>query len=160
MTKENFTSLNVILDRSGSMRKIAAETIEGFNCFLAQQQKLEGEATLTLAIFDDKYELIHDCVPLKDVQPLTSEIYYARGYTSLLDAVGKTINTTGVKLAAMAEEDRPSKVLFLIMTDGQENSSVEFVGDKIKEMINHQRDKYAWNFIFIGANQDVIMAGA
>lgn len=160
MTKENFTSLNVILDRSGSMSSIAKETIEGYNSFVTEQQKLDGDAVLTLAIFDEHYELIHDCVALKDVKPLTDKVYFARGYTSLLDAVGKTINATGAKLAAMAEEDRPSKVLFLIMTDGQENASKEYFGEKIKKMINHQRDNYKWEFVFIGANQDAITAGA
>lgn len=160
MTKENLTSLNVILDRSGSMAGIIDETIEGFNSFVKDQSALDGEAYLTLAVFDDQYELIHDNIKLSDVPKLTSKEYSARGWTALLDAVGKTINATGAKLDALPEEEKPSKVLFLIMTDGAENYSKEFHANQIKEMIEHQKEKYSWEFVFIGANIDTIAAGA
>ncbi len=160
MTNPNLTSIVAILDRSGSMRGIAAETIDGFNSFIEKQREAAGQAMLTLALFDDQYELVYDGVDLKDVQPLSNKTYFARGWTALLDAVGRTINVTGAKLAAMAEEDRPSKILVLIMTDGEENYSKEFVTDRVKEMITHQRDVYSWEFVFIGANIDAIGTGA
>lgn len=141
------------------MKNLTAETITGFNTFLSDQKKVEGEATLTLATFSSDYTLVHDCTPLEKVSELTTETYRASGWTALLDALGRTINATGAKLAAMKEEDRPSKVIFVIMTDGEENYSKEFTREKIFEMITHQRDKYSWEFVFLGANQDAIKAG-
>lgn len=158
--KENFTAIAAVLDRSGSMRSIVSETIAGFNTFVERQKEADGDAILTLAIFDDNYELIHDAIPLNDVPELTSATYFARGWTALMDAVGRTINVMGARLSAMPEDERPSKVLVLIMTDGAENYSKEFDSDKIKEMISHQREVYSWEFVFIGANQDAILAGA
>jgi len=160
--RDNFTSITVLLDASGSMQPLAKETISGFNAFLTEQQALPGEAVLTLATFSYplKYRLVYDCTPLSEVQPLTPETYSPNGGTALLDAIGRTVNTLGTRLAAMKEEDRPSKVLFIIMTDGEENASLEFVHEKVMEMINHQRDKYSWEFCFMGANQDAIKAGA
>lgn len=157
--KENFASINVIIDRSGSMDKLTKDTIGGFNTFLMEQKAAPGEAIFTLAMFSDYYSLMHDCASLSEVQPLNETTYKASGGTALLDAIGRTINATGLKLAAMKEEDRPSKVIFLIMTDGDENSSEQFAHAKIMEMINHQRDKYSWEFVFIGANQDAIKTG-
>lgn len=160
MTKENFVSINVVMDRSGSMQALTKDTIGGFNAFLKEQKEVPGEAVFSLAMFSDTYELVADCVPLADVQELNEKTYRTGGMTALLDAIGKTIDATGAKLAAMKEEDRPSKVLFLIMTDGEENSSKEYVHAKVMEKINHQRDKYNWQFVFIGANQDAIQTGA
>lgn len=159
MTKENFTSINVVIDRSGSMAPLTKDTIGGFNTFLKEQKAVPGDAVLTLATFSDHYTLVHDCVPIANVEELSSKTYVTGGGTALLDAIGKTIHATGAKLSAMKEEDRPSKVIFLVMTDGEENMSKEFIRAKIMEMINHQRDTYSWEFVFIGANQDAIMAG-
>jgi hypothetical protein len=159
MTKPNFTSINVVLDRSGSMSPLQKDTIGGFNSFLNEQKLVPGEAVFTLALFDDQYELVHDCVPLASVPELTDKTYVPRGSTALLDAIGRTINATGAKLAAMNEEDRPDKVVFLIMTDGEENCSQEFAHSKIMEMIGHQRDKYSWQFLYIGAAENAIQAG-
>lgn len=159
MTKENFTSINVVIDRSGSMAPLTKDTIGGFNTFLKEQKAVPGEAVLTLATFADQYTLVHDFTPISEVQELNSKTYVAGGGTALLDAIGKTIHSTGTRLSGMKEEDRPSKVIVLIMTDGEENMSREFVRAKIMDMINHQRDKYSWEFVFIGANQDAITAG-
>lgn len=160
MPKENLTCITAVLDRSGSMSLTQKDVIGGFNSFLKEQKETPGEALFTLAMFDHAYDLVYDCVPISDVKDLDEKTYYARGNTSLLDAIGRTINAVGSKLASMNEEDRPSKVLFLIMTDGEENASREFKHSKIMEMINHQRDAYKWNFVFIGANQDAIKAGS
>lgn len=161
MTKLDYTHLICILDRSGSMGHIVDDTIRGFNKFIADQKAEPGDATLTLALFDDQYELVHDFTNLKDVPDLTTKTYFARGGTSLLDAVGKTFNSVGSKLSSMKEEDRPSKIVVLIMTDGHENSSREFKHAQIKSMIEHQKSKYSWQVIFIGAsNIDAVAAGS
>lgn len=160
MTKDNFTSIGVIIDKSGSMAHLTKDTIGGYNSFIKEQKAVPGDAVLTLALFSDKYELVHDSVPLKDVLELTEGTYKASGSTALLDAIGTTVNAMGVKLASMKEEERPSKVIVLIMTDGEENYSAQYKHDQIMNMINHQRDKYAWEFVFIGANQDAIQVGA
>jgi uncharacterized protein YegL len=154
--KDNLTQIVFILDRSGSMDSLAADTIGGYNGFIEAQKAEEGEALLTTVLFDNEYEILHDSVNLKDVKPLTEKDYYARGMTALLDAVGKTIKTVGANLAKMEEEDRPSKVIVVITTDGFENASKEFTQEQVKTMIEHQRDKYNWEFIFLGANIDSV----
>lgn len=160
MTKANFTSINVVLDRSGSMETIADDVIGGFNTFIQEQKKVPGEAIFTLAQFDDQYEVVYDCAPIADVKELTKETYVPRGSTALLDAIARTVNNVGSKLASMKEEDRPSKVIFLVSTDGQENASREFTHAKVKEMVEHQTTKYNWTFIFMGASgMDAIAQG-
>lgn len=154
--KENLTDINVVLDRSWSMFKILTATIDGFNEFLNGQKAIDGEAYLTLAQFDDQYEIVHNGVNIHDVPELTPLTFQPRGMTALYDAIGKTILATGQRLEAMKEEDRPSKVIFVITTDGEENASKEFDADKIKEMIEHQTNVYNWDFVFIGANQDAV----
>ena len=156
--KDNLTKIVFILDRSGSMQHLTSDTIGGFNGFIEQQKKEDGEALLTTVLFDDRYEVLHDNVPLEAVKPLTDKEYFARGMTALLDAVGKTINTVGGQLSAMQECDRPSKVIFVITTDGMENASREFTHAKIKEMIEHQTNVYSWQFLFLGANIDASAA--
>jgi len=152
--KENLTEIVFILDRSGSMVNVVADTIGGYNAFIENQKKEPGEARLTTVLFDDKYEVIHDAVDLREVQPLTDAQYYARGTTALMDAIGRTINNVGERLAMTPESERPSKVIFVITTDGYENDSREFTRPKIKEMIEHQTNKYNWQFMFLGANID------
>lgn len=142
------------------MTPLQMETILGFNTFLADQKKQPGEAVFTLATFSDDYRLVYDAVPLKNVPDLNKSTYNPSGWTALLDAVGNTCNQVGARLAATKEEDRPSKVLVLIMTDGEENRSRTFTHENVKDIIAHQRDKYSWEFVFIGANQDAITAGA
>lgn len=157
--KENFTSINVVIDRSGSMRRLVSDTIGGFNQFLNDQKGLPEDAVMTLCTFSTDYTLVYDFIKLEDIPDLTEKNYVVGGGTALLDALGTTINTVGNKLAAMPEDERPSKVLFLIITDGEENSSVEFSHAQIKEMVTHQKDVYNWDFVFMGANLDAIMAG-
>jgi uncharacterized protein YegL len=152
--KENLTEIVAILDRSGSMANLTKDTIGGYNNFIEEQKKLPGEANVTTVLFDNEYTLLHDRVDIKKVLPITEKEYHPMGSTALLDAVGKTINIIGVKLDAMKEEDKPSKVIVLIITDGEENSSVEFSGDVVKEMVEKQTNIYNWQFLFFGANID------
>ncbi len=155
--KENLTELVFILDRSGSMSGLEKDTIGGFNSMLEKQKKESGDAFVTTVLFDDKYELLHDRKDIKGINAITDREYYVRGSTALLDAMGTTINNIGKALSDAKEEERPGKVLFVIITDGMENSSREFSYEKIKEMVQHQKSKYAWDFIFLGANIDAIM---
>lgn len=160
MTRENLTSINVIIDASGSMRDLTKDTIGSFNTFLNEQKAVPGEAMFTLCTFNTDYRLLHDCAVLANVPNLDAKSYRPNGGTALLDAVAVTINSVGQKLATMSEEDRPSKVIFLIITDGEENSSKQYRNPAvIREMIQHQRDKYSWEFVFMGANMDAIQAG-
>ncbi len=154
--KENLTELVFILDRSGSMSGLETDTIGGFNSMLKKQKKESGEAFVTTVLFDDKYEVLHDRYDIKGVNLLTEKEYYVRGSTALLDAIGITINNIGKALSDTKEEDRPGKVLFVIITDGMENSSREFSYEKVKKMVEHQKSKYSWDFIFLGANIDAI----
>jgi uncharacterized protein YegL len=159
MTRENFTSVNVIIDRSGSMSSLAGDTIGGFNTFLADQKNVPGDVSFTLCLFSTHYQLVHDAVKLDSVPDLNTTTYRPSGNTALLDALGTTIDNVGNKLAAMSEEERPSKVIFLIITDGQENASREYTIDQVKAKVTHQSDVYNWEFVFMGANIDAISAG-
>ena len=152
--KENLSELVFILDRSGSMESMCAEAIGGFNSFLEEQKKLPGEAKLTVVLFDHEYTFLCNGQDIKSVEPLTDKIYTARGTTALLDAVGRTVDEVGKRLAATPEDQRPSKVLVAILTDGQENASSSYTKAKIQEIIKHQTDKYAWQFLFLASNQD------
>lgn len=158
--KPNHTDITIILDRSGSMASVASDTIGGFNTFLADQQKVAGTATITLNQFDDIYERVIDAKPIADAKPLDGKTFVPRGSTALLDAIGKSIVDTGKRLEAMPEPERPSKVVCVIVTDGQENASHQFTRDKIDWMIREQRDKWQWEFVFLGANQDAIATAA
>lgn len=151
--KKNLTEIIFLLDRSGSMSGLESDTIGGFNSFVKTQSKL-GDTLLTTVLFDDRYEILHNGVNAKGVV-LTEKEYYTRGSTALLDAVGKTILDVGLRLSKIEEAERPHKVIFVITTDGLENSSREFSYDKVNQMISHQREVYNWEFIFMGANIDV-----
>lgn len=137
----------------GCLRNAA---IEGFNEFLQAQQKAEGEAWLTLIQFDDQYEVWARAVPVREVKPLDHSTYQPRGSTALLDAIGRTIDEAGRRLAELPEAERPGKVIVAIMTDGLENASARYSHREIAKMIAHQRSKYSWEFLFLGANQDAI----
>lgn len=152
--RDNLTQIVCILDRSGSMSNLATDTIGGYNTFIENQKLLPGEAWVTTVLFDDMYELLLNSEDIKTVKPITEKEYFARGMTSLYDAIGKTINDVGHKLAMKADEERPSKVIVVIITDGMENSSKEYDKNRVKEMITHQSEKYSWQFIFMGANID------
>jgi len=151
--QDDLCEIAVVLDRSGSMEQTKADAEGGFNQFIADQRKEQGRCNVSLMQFDTVFETVYQGKPIAEVPKLDLR---PRGSTALLDAIGKTINTLGTCLAKTAERDRPGKVIVLIVTDGQENSSREFTYPKIDEMIRHQRDKYNWSFIFIGANQDAI----
>ena len=152
--KQGLTEIIFILDRSGSMSGLEGDTIGGYNSFLDSQRNTPGEAKVTTILFDDKYEILHNSVDIRDILPITDKEYFARGNTALLDAVGKTINDVGARLSDTDESERPEKIIFVITTDGQENSSKRFTYPKIHRMITHQREKYKWEFLFFGANID------
>jgi hypothetical protein len=150
----NLSEIIFILDRSGSMSSLEHETIIGYNRFLESQREKSGDAQITTVLFDNYYELLHDGVNIRLVEPITAAEYFTRGSTALLDAVGKTILDVSRRLSRKPQEERPGKVIFVITTDGMENSSREFSHAKIHEMIRHQQEKYNWAFIFLGANID------
>ena len=154
--KKNLTEIIFILDRSGSMDLLTEDTIGGYNSYIENQKKEDGEALVTTVLFDERYEILHDGVNIKDIKPITNKEYFARGCTALLDAVGKTITNVGARLNNTPEEERPEKVIIIITTDGKENASVEYTKAKIKEMIEEQTNKYSWQFIFLGANIDAV----
>ena len=153
MMNKNLTEIIFVLDRSGSMAGLESDTIGGFNSLVEKQCRLEGETLLTAVLFDDQYEVLWNGVNAKTVK-LTDKDYYVRGCTALFDAIGKTITDVGHRLSQTKEEERPGKVIFVIMTDGLENASCEFTHKKVREMIKHQEEKYNWEFMFIGANID------
>lgn len=153
---KDLTEIAFILDRSGSMGSIARDAIGGFNQFLADQQSAPGQARLTVVLFDDEYLLHVDQVPIAETLPLDSTTYVPRGSTALLDAIGRTIDGIGKRLAATREDQRPGKVIVAIFTDGQENASLEYTWRKVSRRIRHQQEKYGWEFLFLGANQDAI----
>ena len=159
MTRENFTSLNVIIDASGSMSSLCNDTIGSFNTYLKDQKAFPGEASLTVVTFNDHVHVTHDFVKIASVNDLSTQTYSPSGNTALLDAMGITIDKVGQRLANMQEEDRPSKVLFLIITDGFENASFKYTKSQIKSMVEHQQQVYSWSFVFMGANIDAITAG-
>lgn len=159
MTNPNLTEIICVVDRSGSMGSIRDDAVGGFNTFLAEQKKVDRPCKFTYAQFDSEYELVHNGVALHNVRPLDHTTYVPRGSTALLDAIGRTVNEVGARLQNTPEDERPGKVLFVILTDGHENSSQEFTRPQINEMITHQRDKYKWEFIFLAANQDAIKTG-
>ena len=154
--RENLTEMVFVLDRSGSMSGLAADTIGGFNELIEKQKKIEGDAYVTTVLFDHEYEVLHDHVALEEVAPLTDKEYFARGSTAVLDAVGRPIDAVGARLAATAEEERPEHVVFVITTDGMENSSREYTAQRVRGMIEHQQQKYSWQFVFLGANMDAV----
>ncbi|NHC43197.1 VWA domain-containing protein [Bacillus sp. MM2020_1] len=158
--KRNLTELVFILDKSGSMAGLEADTIGGYNAMLKKQQKAEGEAVVTTALFDHDYELLHDRINIRGISPITEKDYEVGGTTALLDAIGFTIQKIVNVQKRTSEEERAEKVLFVITTDGMENASREFTTDKIKKMVQHQKDKYGWEFLFLGANIDAIATAA
>ena len=154
---QNLTEIVFILDRSGSMSGLENDTIGGFNGFVKKQAEA-GQTSLSTVLFDDRYEILHNGIDAGKAV-LTGEEYFTRGSTALLDAVGRTINDVGKRLNEMPEDLRPGKVIFVITTDGLENSSREFGYDEVKRMITHQSEKYGWEFVFMGANIDAAKEG-
>ena len=157
--KAGLTEMVFILDRSGSMHGLESETIGGFNSLIEKQKKEPGEAFVTTVLFDYEIRILHDHVNIEKIRPLTDADYFPRGSTALLDAVGTTINRIGERLARTPEEERPEQVVFVITTDGYENSSKEFSWPEVKSMIEHQQNKYSWLFMFLGANMNAVHEG-
>ena len=154
--KKNLTELVMILDRSGSMSGLERDTIGGYNSMLQKQRETEGEVLVSTVLFDQRIEVLHDRVPLDRVPAMTEKDYYVRGSTALLDAVGGAIHHIGNVHKYAREEDRPEKTIFVITTDGMENASHEYSYDRVKEMVERQKEKYGWEFLFLGANIDAI----
>ena len=154
--KKGLTEIIFILDRSGSMSGLEADTIGGYNSMLAKQKKEEGKALISTILFDDKIEVLHDRADLNEVDEITENEYYVRGATALLDAVGGAIHHIGNIHKYARNEDVPEKTLFIITTDGMENSSRSYSYKKVKKMVERQKKKYNWEFIFMGANMDAV----
>lgn len=154
--KNGLVEVVFILDRSGSMSGLEADTIGGFNATLKKQKEEPGAVLWSTVLFDDKHKVIHDRVPITKIRELTEKEYYVRGCTALLDAIGRAIHHIGNVHKYARDEDVPEKTMFVITTDGMENSSVEYTYEKIKKMIERQTEKYGWEFIFLGANMDAV----
>lgn len=152
--KKGLTELVFVLDRSGSMGGKESDVIGGFNSVIKKQRKLNGKVLVSTVIFDDEAEVLHDRVDIREIQPLTEEEYYTRGCTALLDAVGGAIKHIANIHKYARKEDRPEHVMFFINTDGYENASHEYSYEKIKTMIGLEREKFDWEFIFVGADID------
>lgn len=151
--KNNLTEVVFILDRSGSMSGLEGDTIGGFNSMLKKQREEEGDANVTTVLFDDEIEMLHKRVDIKEIKNITSKDYYVRGCTALLDAIGYSIN---FMINVQKKEERAKNVLFIITTDGYENASKEYSYEKIKKMITYEKERYNWQFLFLGANIDAI----
>ena len=154
--KKNLTELVMILDRSGSMGGLESDTIGGYNSMLKKQGETEGEVLVSTMLFDDRSEVLFDRVPLEELPQMTDKEYYVRGCTALLDAVGGAIRHIGNVHKYAREEDRPEKTIFVITTDGLENASREYSYERVKRMVERQKEKYGWEFLFLGANIDAI----
>lgn len=158
--RKGLTEVVFILDRSGSMSGLEADTIGGFNSMISKQKKEDGEAVISTVLFDDQQEVVYDRQPVKMVEPMTDRQYYVRGCTALLDAIGGAIHHIGNVHKYAREEDRPEKTMFIITTDGMENTSRFYTYDRVKYMVERQKEKYGWEFLFLGANIDAISVAA
>lgn len=158
--KENLTELVFVLDKSGSMSGLEKDTIGGFNSMIADQKKQKGDVIISTVLFDDKTEVLHDRMNIGQINKLTDKDYRPGGCTALLDALGNAIKHINKVQKEMPQEERPEKTMFIITTDGQENSSREYTYDKIKKMVQKKQEKKKWEFLFLGANMDAIGAAA
>jgi len=158
--QKDLTELVFILDKSGSMSGLEDDTIGGFNSLLTKQQKEPGQAIVTTVLFDDKYELLHDRISISGIRPITGKEYFVGGSTALLDAIGKTIAKIGNAQKYTGENQRAAKVMFIITTDGMENASREYTSGKVRQLIERQKEKYGWEFLFLGANIDAVSTAA
>ena len=158
--KKDLTEIVFILDRSGSMAGLEDDTIGGFNAMIEKQKKEAGEVLVSTVLFDHEQDVIHDRVDIRKMEPLSRNTYYVRGCTALLDAVGSAIHHIGNVHKYAREEDRPEKTLFVITTDGMENASRKYSYDRLKAMIARQKEKYGWEFLFLGANIDAAQEAA
>jgi len=158
--RKNLTELVFIRDRSGSMQGLEADTVGGFNAMIEKQKTAPGEALVSTVLFDSEVEVLHDRVSLDKIPPMTKADYSVRGCTALLDAVGGAIHHIGNVHKYAREEDRPEKTLFVITTDGMENASRRYTYDKVRAMIRRQKERYGWEFLFLGANIDAAREAA
>lgn len=154
--KEGLTEIVFIMDRSGSMSGLESNTIGGFNATIEKQKKEPGEALISTVLFDDKSEVLYDRVNLEKIEPMTDKQYFVRGSTALVDALGGAIHHIGNVHKYARDEDRPEKTVFIITTDGYENSSHRYDAAQVRAMVERQKRKYGWEFIFLGANIDAI----
>jgi len=156
--KKNYSHITFIIDRSGSMCTCWDDVIGGYNQFVTEQKKGEGDCTFSLVAFDDKYDKPLDFADIKVVSESISELnILPRGSTALYDAIGKAISETGEKLSKLNEENRPEKVMVVIQTDGYENASREYTSSTVKDLIKQQEEKYNWQFMFVGADKNACM---
>ena len=158
--RKNLTEIVFILDRSGSMAGLEGDTIGGFNSMIEKQKQESGDALVSTVLFDNETEVIHDRVDIQKIKAMTGHEYYVRGCTALLDAVGGAIHHIGNVHKYARAEDRPEKTLFVITTDGMENASRKYSYDRLKAMIERQKEKYGWEFLFLGANIDAAKEAA
>ena len=154
--KKNFTELIFILDRSGSMSGLESDTIGGFNAMIEKQKKAKGEALVSTVLFDNVSEVIHDRVNIMDIRPMTDRDYTVGGCTALLDAIGGAIHHIGNVHKYARQEDVPEHTMFVIITDGMENASRFYRSERVKQMIERQKERYGWEFLFLGANIDAV----
>ena len=160
MKKNNITELVFILDRSGSMHGLESDTIGGFNSLIDKQKETEGKCYVSTVLFDNECKVLHDRVELENVKPMTHNDYQVGGCTALIDAIGGAIKHIGNIHKYARPEDVPAKTMFVITTDGMENASHKFSSDEVKKMIKRQKEKYGWEFLFIGANIDAVETAA
>ena len=154
----NLTEIVFLLDRSGSMSGLEADTIGGFNSLLEKQKQAPGEAILSAVLFDHECEVVYDRVNIRKAEPMTERQYYTRGCTALLDALGGAIRHIATAHRYARDEDRPGKTVFVITTDGMENSSRSWTYSEVRNLVEHEKEKYGWEFLFLGANMDAISA--
>lgn len=158
--RKNLTEIVFILDRSGSMQGLEADTIGGFNSMIEKQKKTEGEAFVSTILFSDDSQVLHDRVDISKIKPMTADDYTVGGCTALLDAIGDAIHHIGTIHKYARKEDVPEHTLFVITTDGMENASHRYDSEKVKSMIERQKEKYGWEFLFLGANIDAVETAA
>ena len=156
----NLTELVFVLDKSGSMSGLEKDTIGGFNSMLKKQRKEKGDVVISTVLFDDRVQVLHDRAGLERIADLTDRDYQVGGCTALLDALGKSIKHINKIQKSLPEDERPGKTMFIITTDGQENSSHEYSYEKIRKMVEKKQEKKQWEFLFLGANMDAISAAA
>lgn len=158
--KKNLTEMVFILDKSGSMQGLESDTIGGFNSMIERQKQQDGEALVSTVLFSNDSKVIHDRVDIREIEPLTDQQYYVEGCTALIDAIGEAIHHIGNVHKYARAEDVPEHTIFVITTDGMENASHKYSSEQVKTMVKRQKEKYGWEFLFLGANIDAVETAA